>query len=74
MARVARSSRASLVLYTDGLVERRRTGLQERLEWLVGVLEDRQGLSAEELSDLLLAQLEPRVEDDVALLVLRVAD
>jgi len=71
---VALEPGAILVLYTDGLVERRRAGLQEGLEWLVGVLEERQGLGAEELSDLLLAQLEPHVEDDVALLVLRVGE
>ena len=61
----------SVVFYTDGLIERRTTPLQERLEWLTGALEGRAGLDAEELCDHLLAQLDEPIEDDVALLVLR---
>lgn len=62
----------TVVFYTDGLVERRRIPLQQRLEWLAELLQGRQDLSAEELCDLMLAQLESTIEDDVALLVLRV--
>ena len=62
---------ASVVFYTDGLVERRRVSLDQRLAWLAGILEGRQGLSAEELCDHLLARLEDTMDDDVALLVLR---
>lgn len=62
---------SSVVLYTDGLIERRTSPLQERLEWLTGILAGRQALSAEELCDHLLGQLDDSVEDDIALLVLR---
>jgi serine phosphatase RsbU (regulator of sigma subunit) len=61
---------SSVVFYTDGLVERRGTPIQERLDRLIGVLAGRQGCNAEELCDHLLSQLDEAVEDDVALLVL----
>jgi serine phosphatase RsbU (regulator of sigma subunit) len=64
---------SALVLVTDGLVERRGTPLDDRLAWLRDQLEGRQGLDAEGLSSHLLAQLDERVDDDVALLVLRLA-
>ncbi|MBB6629080.1 SpoIIE family protein phosphatase [Nocardioides sp. KIGAM211] len=63
----------SLVIYTDGLVERRGVPLQESLDWLLGVLEGRQSLPPEELCNHLLGQLDGRGEDDVALLVVRSA-
>ena len=69
---VALEPGAALVLYTDGLVERRRVPLQERFEWLAGVVDGCERLSAEALCDHILARLEAPVEDDVALLVLRV--
>jgi serine phosphatase RsbU (regulator of sigma subunit) len=62
---------ATVVFYTDGLVERRRIPLQDRLEWLTHLLEGRHTLSAEALCDLLLAETADTVDDDVALLVLR---
>jgi serine phosphatase RsbU (regulator of sigma subunit) len=63
---------ASVVFYTDGLVERRGTRLQERFEWLTALLDGRQDLSAEAICDLLVDGLgEEEVDDDVALLVLR---
>ncbi len=61
----------SVVFYTDGLVERRTTPLQERLEWLTAVLHGCPTLSPEELCDHLLAQLDQTVADDIALFVLR---
>lgn len=61
-----------VVFYTDGLVERRAVALQERFQWLTGVLEGCQEMSAEELCDHLLTQLDGTVEDDVALLILKV--
>lgn len=64
---------ASLVIYTDGLVERRGVSLSESLAWLLGVLEGRNDLSPEDLCNHLLAQLQGRVEDDIALLVVRSA-
>ncbi|MCI3926191.1 SpoIIE family protein phosphatase [Paenibacillus sp. TRM 82003] len=62
---------STVVLYTDGLVERRDAPLQDGLEWLRATLEQLHHLSAEELCDALLARLDGSPEDDVALLVLR---
>ncbi|WP_432548766.1 SpoIIE family protein phosphatase [Kineococcus sp. SYSU DK004] len=62
---------ATLVLYTDGLVERRDAPLQEDLERLRAALEELHHLPVEELCDALLARLDGSPEDDVALLVLR---
>jgi serine phosphatase RsbU (regulator of sigma subunit) len=62
---------ASLVIYTDGLVERRGATLDRGLAWLVGAVEGQQALTAEELCDRLLGALSGRAEDDVALLVVR---
>ena len=62
---------ATVVLYTDGLVERRDAPLQQGLEWLRATLEQLHHLPAEELCDALLARLDGAPEDDVALLVLR---
>ena len=64
---------ASLVVYTDGLIERRGVSLMDSLEWLAGTLRGHGGLTAEQLCDHLIAQLDDAVEDDVAMLVLRVA-
>jgi serine phosphatase RsbU (regulator of sigma subunit) len=63
---------ATVVLYTDGLVERRPIPLQERLVWLTGLLEGRHELDPEALCDHVLAQLDGPASDDIALLVLRV--
>ncbi|WP_432571214.1 SpoIIE family protein phosphatase [Kineococcus sp. SYSU DK005] len=62
---------ATVVLYTDGLVERRDAPLQDGLEWLRTTLEQLHHLPVEELCDALLARLDGPPEDDVALLVLR---
>jgi len=63
---------SGLVLYTDGLVERRGEALQLGLERLRSSLEGVQHLSAEEISDRALSLVgEGAQEDDVALLVLR---
>jgi serine phosphatase RsbU (regulator of sigma subunit) len=62
---------ASLVIYTDGLVERRGETIDDGLDWLAGALEGTHGLDAEALCDHLLGQLPGRSEDDVALLVVR---
>jgi serine phosphatase RsbU (regulator of sigma subunit) len=61
---------ASLVLYTDGLVESRASSARDGIERLLQTLDDRPGLSAQEVCDLLL-EAQERQEDDVALLVLR---
>ena len=64
---------ATLLLYTDGLVERRRESLDEGTERLVGAVERlvRSGMPLDELCDRLLAGLPGHVEDDVALIALR---
>jgi serine phosphatase RsbU (regulator of sigma subunit) len=62
---------ASLVLYTDGLVERRGVAFEHGLSWLTGVLAGRQDLGARELCAHVIGQLSGPAEDDVALLVLK---
>ncbi|WP_432510142.1 PP2C family protein-serine/threonine phosphatase [Kineococcus sp. SYSU DK001] len=61
---------ATVVLYTDGLVERRGAGLQEGLTWLCERVRGQQHRSAEDLCEHVLADL-GRPEDDIALLVLK---
>ena len=68
---VALGTGATLVLYTDGLVERRGVPIQQSLDWLVEVAAGRHDLDAEQLADHLLSSAGPALEDDVALLVLR---
>ena len=60
-----------LVLYTDGLVEERRTPLDARLEVLRQAVEALSGLGVEQVADALVRQL-PSGDDDVAVLVLHV--
>jgi len=64
---------AVLVLYTDGLIERRDESLDRGLARLVAALEGLRGLDADAICDRLLAQLGSRRDDDVALLVARTA-
>jgi serine phosphatase RsbU (regulator of sigma subunit) len=64
---------STLLLYTDGLVERRGEDLDEGIARLVGVLRDRVGLGLAELCDeVLSAMLPDDPEDDVALVAIRV--
>ncbi|WP_205730029.1 SpoIIE family protein phosphatase [Blastococcus sp. TF02-8] len=63
---------STVVLYTDGLVERRDATLDDGFERLLAAATDLHALSAEETCDALLDRLEPDFTDDVALLVLRV--
>jgi PAS domain S-box-containing protein len=64
-----------LVLYTDGLVEHRGRDLDEGLEALVAAVADAPGDSAEAVCDHLLARLtDASLDDDVAVLVVRVLD
>ncbi|PFG39057.1 PAS domain S-box-containing protein [Georgenia soli] len=63
---------ATLLLYTDGLVERRDGGLLAGVRRLRGVLAEVGALGVEELCDALLATLLPdQPDDDVALVVIR---
>ena len=65
---------STVVLYTDGLVERRGATLDDGLGALVEAARDLHRTPVEEVCDVLLARMSPDYADDVALLVLRVAD
>ena len=62
----------TLILYTDGLVDRRDLALDDGLARLLRVAETHALLNAEELCDRLLAEMVPGdVTDDIALLAIR---
>ena len=61
-----------VLLYTDGLVERRGMDLDDGLNWLTSTLADLAALDHEQLCDALLDLVDGRTEDDVALLALRI--
>jgi serine phosphatase RsbU (regulator of sigma subunit) len=63
---------ATVLFYTDGLIERRGVPLDAGLAWLTGVVAGCADVPLTELCDRLLAELAGAVEDDVALLALRV--
>ena len=65
--------RATLLLYTDGLVERRRRPLDEGIDRAAGVLHDGRNQPVEDLASDLMSALAPAggYQDDVALLVYR---
>jgi len=64
---------STVLLYTDGLVERRHASLDDGLTWLIQVATDLADLSPEQLCDALLKQVSDDAEDDIALLAVRVA-
>ncbi|WP_369140337.1 PP2C family protein-serine/threonine phosphatase [Modestobacter versicolor] len=61
----------TLLLYTDGLVERRTAPLDDGFAWLLGRVRELGGGRLDRLCDELLADLGGRVDDDVALLAVR---
>ena len=62
----------TVLLYTDGLVEHRRTSLDDGVARLTAALADVRALPLEQLCDQLLQRLIPgRADDDVALLAVR---
>jgi serine phosphatase RsbU (regulator of sigma subunit)/anti-sigma regulatory factor (Ser/Thr protein kinase) len=63
---------ASVLFYSDGLIERRSESLDCGLDWLVRRVRALHGLPLGALCDALLAELPAEREDDVALLALRV--
>ncbi|MGY1749824.1 SpoIIE family protein phosphatase [Modestobacter sp. SYSU DS0511] len=63
----------TVVLYTDGLVERRDATLDEGLDRLLTAAGELAGTPVDELCDALLARMAPDFADDVALLALRIA-
>ncbi len=64
---------ATVLLYTDGLVERRDQVLDDGVNRLRAAAADRHRLSPEQLCDALLDCLPAEPDDDVALLAVRVA-
>jgi sigma-B regulation protein RsbU (phosphoserine phosphatase) len=62
----------TVLLYTDGLVERRGSTLDEGTDWLVEALTPLAGRPLEQLCDVLLEGMAGAVPDDVALLAVRV--
>lgn len=65
---------ATVLLYTDGLIERRGQSLEEGLSRLQGLLEELADLPLQELCDQVLERLLPGADDDVALLAVRLHD
>jgi serine phosphatase RsbU (regulator of sigma subunit) len=63
---------STVIFYTDGLVERRGTSIDQGLAWLQDAAGRSAGLGLQELCDALLAELDDDLEDDVALLAVRV--
>ncbi|SDS47239.1 PP2C family protein-serine/threonine phosphatase [Actinoplanes derwentensis] len=65
---------STVVFYTDGLIERRATGLDDSLQRLTESLAGRQHLDAEQVCDHLLATFSADADDDIVLLVVRLTD
>jgi sigma-B regulation protein RsbU (phosphoserine phosphatase) len=64
---------SALLLYTDGLIERRRSSLSEGLDRLVDLVAEHRAAPAAELSDAVLRGLhDPEHADDVCLVTVRV--
>jgi serine phosphatase RsbU (regulator of sigma subunit) len=64
---------STVVLYTDGLVERRDRSVEEGLNLLTAAAAGLAGLPLERLCDALLTRMPAGGEDDIALLGVRVA-
>jgi serine phosphatase RsbU (regulator of sigma subunit) len=63
---------ATVLLYTDGLVERRNRDVDAGTAELMDALRENAGLPLDELCDVVLEQLFlPDAEDDVAILAVR---
>ncbi|MFB9377236.1 PP2C family protein-serine/threonine phosphatase [Kineococcus gynurae] len=65
---------ATVLLYTDGLVERRGDSIDNGLRWLVEACSGLGSAGPDEICDHVLAAVAAHTEDDVALLALRVRD
>ncbi len=61
-----------VVLYTDGLIERRGSSLDEGLAWLTAALTGQQHGDPDAVCDLLIGHMPADIDDDVALLVLKI--
>jgi serine phosphatase RsbU (regulator of sigma subunit) len=65
---------ATVVLYTDGLVERRDATLDDGLARLLATAPGLAGRPVDELCDAILGRMDPDLTDDIALLALRVRE
>jgi GAF domain-containing protein/anti-sigma regulatory factor (Ser/Thr protein kinase) len=72
-ARVVLPARATLLLYTDGLVERRRSSLDDGITRVSSLVRDGRALTLEDLANDVMNQVAPRggYQDDVVLLLYR---
>jgi anti-sigma regulatory factor (Ser/Thr protein kinase) len=72
-ARASMPPRATLLLYTDGLVERRREALDEGIARAAAVMESNGDANLDDLAKLIMTRLAPSdgYQDDVALLLYR---
>ncbi|MBI9113768.1 SpoIIE family protein phosphatase [Sanguibacter suaedae] len=62
---------ATVLLYTDGLIDRRGVPAKDGLRWLLETVRAHADLGPEELCDMLLGSVADEHEDDIALLALR---
>lgn len=62
---------ATVLLFTDGLIERRGASIDDGLAWLLAATRGRQSQDLDALCDYLLDEVAGSAEDDVALLALR---
>ncbi|CAM3447487.1 SpoIIE family protein phosphatase [Mycobacterium colombiense] len=72
-ARVTIPARSTLVLYTDGLVERRRVPLDHGISRVAGIAQDSRALALEDLANQVMSRVAPHggYQDDVVLLLYR---
>jgi integral membrane sensor domain MASE1/GAF domain-containing protein len=70
-ASVALPPGSTVVLYTDGLIERRGRTIEDGLEWLAVTARSGNDLAPDELCSLLLRDLEDGNDDDVVVMVVR---
>ncbi len=72
-ARVTMPARATLLLYTDGLVERRGSSIDHGIDRAADLVRDTRALALDEVAERLMSRLEPEggYPDDVAMLLYR---
>ncbi|OMC26521.1 SpoIIE family protein phosphatase [Mycobacterium colombiense] len=72
-AHVTIPARSTLLLYTDGLVERRRVPLDHGISRVAGVAQDSRALTLEDLANQIMSRVAPfgGYQDDVVLLLYR---
>lgn len=72
-ARVTMPARSTLVLYTDGLVERRRIAMEDGIFRVAGLVQDGRASTLDVLADQIMSGLAPSggYQDDVVLLLYR---